>query len=90
MAREAVRERVVDDNRLVLVARERKRARAREARVLRAGVRDTVVLVAGLHGALRAGGEVGGVATRWLTARGDAGERQYIEPENVVRTSPMS
>ena len=87
---EAVREGAVDDDRLVLVAGEGEVARGGEARVLRTGVRGTVVLVAGLHGTLRAWGEVGGVATRWLTAMGDAGERQYIEPENVVRTSPMS
>ena len=68
VAREAVRERVVDDHRLVLVARERERARRREARVLRARGRRLVVLAAGLHGAFRAWGEVRGVPAGGLAA----------------------
>ena len=88
MPGEAVRERAIDDDRLVSVAREGEVAGGGEARVLRVGRRGAVAFVAGLHRALRARREVGCVPARGLTAtvRHERGLRQ----EGGELTSPTS
>ena len=70
VACEAVRERAIDDDRLVSVAREGEVAGGGKARVLRVGRRGAVAFVAGLHRALRTRREVGGVPACRLTAAG--------------------